>query len=261
LNFLKPTTATASANRAILIANSPCAAIRTCWFDQYYAGVALVTSYGCEVIWNNFSIIKSVAIFSPDPSFNGGLIENNIFNACGLTTGDAAVNIHDSDGGLTISNNIFEGNLGCVLLAGDVLTACVTSNYFEGSTNFDFYVSGTFKAGRISSNRFGSGLSVTLANISSSYFVSNLIAGGTTQFDPATCIGNYVEHNAVLGGATLSLTGSTVTRLPPAASNLGLRFIVSDATVAASGNFGATVVGGGANRVPVYSDGVAWRIG
>jgi hypothetical protein len=41
----------------------------------------------------------------------------------------------------------------------------------------------------------------------------------------------------------------------------GERHMVSDATVAGSGNFGAIVAGGGANKVPVYSDGTNWRIG
>jgi hypothetical protein len=37
--------------------------------------------------------------------------------------------------------------------------------------------------------------------------------------------------------------------------------IVTDSTVAGSGNFGATVIGGGAYIVPVYSDGTNWKIG
>lgn len=47
----------------------------------------------------------------------------------------------------------------------------------------------------------------------------------------------------------------------PSSSIAGQRQFVSDSTVAASGNFGAIVAGGGANTVPVYSDGAHWRIG
>lgn len=47
----------------------------------------------------------------------------------------------------------------------------------------------------------------------------------------------------------------------PAATTAGRRAFVSDSTVAASGNFGATVAGGGANNVPVFSDGTNWLIG
>ena len=41
----------------------------------------------------------------------------------------------------------------------------------------------------------------------------------------------------------------------------GARAMISDASVAASGNFGGIVVGGGANIVPVFSDGTDWLIG
>jgi len=53
--------------------------------------------------------------------------------------------------------------------------------------------------------------------------------------------------------------GTTVAGLPgsPVA---GLRGFVTDSTVAAAGNFGATVVGGGANTVPVFYDGANWII-
>ena len=41
----------------------------------------------------------------------------------------------------------------------------------------------------------------------------------------------------------------------------GQRAFINDANIAASGNFGATVSGGGANNTPVWSDGVNWYIG
>jgi hypothetical protein len=41
----------------------------------------------------------------------------------------------------------------------------------------------------------------------------------------------------------------------------GKRTFVSDSTLEAIGNFGEIVAGGGANTVPVYSDGSNWRIG
>lgn len=50
----------------------------------------------------------------------------------------------------------------------------------------------------------------------------------------------------------------TVSQLPSAASNAGLRAFVSDATAT---TFASIVAGGGANNVPVYSDGTNWRIG
>jgi len=52
---------------------------------------------------------------------------------------------------------------------------------------------------------------------------------------------------------------SKVTGLPPAkVLGAGARAFANDATVT---TFGSIVVGGGTNFVPLYSDGLAWRIG
>lgn len=54
-------------------------------------------------------------------------------------------------------------------------------------------------------------------------------------------------------------TAYTVSTLPGAvALGLGARAFVTDAN---STTFAATVVGGGSNIVPVYSDGTNWKIG
>lgn len=55
----------------------------------------------------------------------------------------------------------------------------------------------------------------------------------------------------------LEQTTCTVATLPPA-GNAGARNFVTDATVT---TFASVVVGGGANKVPVYDDGTNWRIG
>lgn len=56
-----------------------------------------------------------------------------------------------------------------------------------------------------------------------------------------------------------ALTNYTVATLPSAAtSGVGSRSFVTDASAP---TFGATVVGGGAVAVPVYSDGTNWKVG
>ena len=55
------------------------------------------------------------------------------------------------------------------------------------------------------------------------------------------------------------LTNYTVATLPSAAtSGKGARSFVTDALAP---TFGATVVGGGAVAIPVYSDGTNWKVG
>lgn len=54
---------------------------------------------------------------------------------------------------------------------------------------------------------------------------------------------------------------SAVSGLPSAASDTYTRRVVNDSNVGMAGNYGAIVAGGGANIVPVFSDGTNWRIG
>ena len=86
---------------------------------------------------------------------------------------------------------------------------------------------------------------------------------GTTAL--AWAVGDYVQNFVTAGTAAAFNQGAglvtTVASLPSAASNQGLRAMVTDSTVVAAGNFGAVVVGTGADAVPVYSDGAVWRIG
>jgi hypothetical protein len=56
--------------------------------------------------------------------------------------------------------------------------------------------------------------------------------------------------------------GVKVSQLPtPSNANLGNRAFVVDSTQTTTAGIGAAVVGGGTNKVPVHSDGSAWRIG
>lgn len=76
--------------------------------------------------------------------------------------------------------------------------------------------------------------------------------GATT---PAS--GNFT----VVASTTYVKTSSTTVAGLPAAgigSGTGSRYFVTDATAT---TFASVVAGGGANRVPVYSDGTDWRIG
>ena len=59
----------------------------------------------------------------------------------------------------------------------------------------------------------------------------------------------------------IGVSVTTVELLTAANASEGLRAMVSDSTLAAAGNFGAAVVGGGSNVVPVFCDGTHWRIG
>jgi hypothetical protein len=57
---------------------------------------------------------------------------------------------------------------------------------------------------------------------------------------------------------TVQTTPSTFAQLPNPVGLAGGRGYVTDSTVA---TFGATVAGGGANQVPVWSNGANWLVG
>ena len=72
-------------------------------------------------------------------------------------------------------------------------------------------------------------------------------------------IDNIAGQLSTASGVIPALTVYTVATLPSAAtSGAGARSFVSDATAT---TFASTVAGGGANQVPVYSDGTNWKIG
>jgi hypothetical protein len=61
--------------------------------------------------------------------------------------------------------------------------------------------------------------------------------------------------------ASLLFPVVTFATLPNPVGVPGARAMIADSVVTAAGNFGAAVSDGGSNIVPVFSDGVDWRIG
>ena len=98
---------------------------------------------------------------------------------------------------------------------------------------------------------------------------TNTSISGTISVSHATI------ETATVGTVTTSAEGLTVgglnvyqstgvysvLSLPPAANNVGRLLVVNDSNLPAATNFGEAVGAGGANFVPVYSDGTIWRIG
>jgi len=62
-----------------------------------------------------------------------------------------------------------------------------------------------------------------------------------------------------INGVYVKTQSNTIASLGSAIE--GARAFANDANLVAAGNFGAIVSGGGANKVPVYGDGINWRIG
>ena len=88
--------------------------------------------------------------------------------------------------------------------------------------------------------------------------ITNSLGNAAGNVGNATGFFNSIFANAYVGGTVK--TGVYVTGNIPAAATVGegSRAFVSDATAT---TFASAYTGGGANKVPVYSDGAAWYIG
>jgi len=127
------------------------------------------------------------------------------------------------------------------------------ATYLTSETSHaDVVVDGDFASSGLMTTDGAGVYSITTLDTSTSLGTSD------TAVPTQNAVKSYVD-SAVAGGVRQSTT--TVASLPTASSNTGHRYMVSDSTVAASGNFGATVVGSGSNVVPVFSDGTNWLIG
>jgi hypothetical protein len=86
----------------------------------------------------------------------------------------------------------------------------------------------------------------------------------TSQGDARRCsvttLIQFIEQNFdTVVANTVQTTGALYSALPTAASaGAGARAFITDGSTA---TFAATVTGGGANKVPVYSDGTNWKVG
>jgi len=82
---------------------------------------------------------------------------------------------------------------------------------------------------------------------------------GDSRRASITTLIEYIQAN--LGAVTctsVQTTPVTYAQLPAAVSNAGARAFITDGSTT---TFNATVAGGGANKVPVFSDGANWKVG
>ncbi len=106
--------------------------------------------------------------------------------------------------------------------------------------------------------------------ISGGYTSTLLVAGGQVEISGGPSASG-IEGNINIGGSNtfsfdpnqriLIYPLALLTDLGGPVFSPGARAMINDSTVTATGNFGAIVVGGGANIVPVFSDGTNWLIG
>lgn len=87
------------------------------------------------------------------------------------------------------------------------------------------------------------------------------ITGTVTHTGNQTTSGNLIGTTSVRSGGVLFSFGYLVANLPAPVSVVGARAFVTDSNATLAAGIGNTVVGGGANFVPVFSNGSNWLIG
>jgi hypothetical protein len=90
----------------------------------------------------------------------------------------------------------------------------------------------------------------------------SLISGNSVDgiFGDVIISGNFTWEFSTRN-ATILFPAVTLATLPNPTGVPGARAMIADSTAFASGNFGVQAVGGGANIVPVFSDGTNWLLG
>jgi hypothetical protein len=96
-------------------------------------------------------------------------------------------------------------------------------------------------------------------------FAAPRLPNATQEYDPRyldqlnNVLRLYFNQLDALLGQLNDSAPLTVATLPSAATaGVGSRAFVTDSSVS---TFGSTVAGGGATKVPVYSDGTNWKVG
>ena len=153
------------------------------------------------------------------------------------------------------------------LVFGDGDTGFVEQN----DDDLRLYLSGTprwqFLNNMIRSSSVGAGLNTSPSSVNPTLqpnWVDSNTGIGWSAADTLHIITGGVSALTVDSAQNVSVAGTiksgpfTFATLPTPST--GMRTYITDSSVAASGNFGATVAAGGANTVPVFYDGTNWII-
>ena len=220
---------------------------------------------------------------------HGGLISETV-----NVTGNIQAGNLRSTGGISVTGNIYS-NTAFRTIGSVSATGNVTGNYFIGNgsqltdviavgvgTLASLSVTGNINSGNLETagivSATGNG---TFGNINTGGTVSATgnvdingllsVVGGLRSSGNIYSVQTFRTGGAVsavgnvTGGNLITNASGAVITAPTALANLsaisGSRAFINNANLVAVGNFGALVGSGGANVVPVWSDGTNWYIG
>ena len=213
------------------------------WYKALSATVGSVNGViAGQTIYTDTGPVNYLAINSGIKSYSRGLVRylvpkytNTLTTVTLSDSGLSAAAIKLSDGSLPVVGQIVAG---------------VTTQVIYNGTNWELQISSSSSAAITGNATVGGALAVTGATTLTGGVAGNMVATGAVS-------GTTLTASTYLASGTIAV-GSL-----PAAATAGAsaRYFVTDSNVVATGNFGNVVAAGGANKVPVYSDGTNWRIG
>jgi len=252
-------------NISDLLVDGPCA---TGYLIGYEA-TALVS----EIMFHNCVVNGATAYGFRNVSTNA--LNNNLYNCGGVGNAvwascpTGSMNVY----GASLAQNTLDIQAGQMPMA---VVGCRTESlaFVDAGSAGQTYVT-IIGCGQIPGNSTNPASFVNVQNsqamLIGNYIGSNIATQGKILGSAyVSMIGNYFGNTAPFSGFTGEVRhydnpqfAGTVATLPAASAPFkGVRLFVKDATAAAStSNFSSTVTGGGANTVPVWCDGAAWRIG
>ena len=207
--------------------------------------------------------------FAADISFTAGATRASFFACYTATSVTTFLNPSNCVGlfsrGGTFPQRDYEPNVSNPILsaARQTFAAAGSTPANHGLVNYSVY----FQDYPLLKN----GISAEFSNAAADNSIIGMHANGADEIE-VSCYNRktaaFVPFKAANGtltinptNKTLQLSTTTVAALP-AAGTAGRRAVVTDASVAyVSANVGSTVASGGANRVPVFDNGMNWVIG
>ncbi len=187
---------------------------------------------------------------------NGGGEDNN-----GTAVGIDALESTDDNS----INNTAVGRAALSQLTGMLSTGNTAVGYragrllVTGANNvFIGYHAGVFQLSGDNNTVLGAAPVMAADTDENSILIGNAAVGLGSN---TTVIGRAATVLAKIFGVVLTSVYTVATLPAAAAGNLGARAFVTDASTTLALGIGTAVTGGGANKVPVYSDGAAWLYG